>query len=190
MKLSREFYNRSTIKVARELLGKKLVRVLDGRKLSGMIVETEAYIGPRDKASHSYGGRITKRNAVMFGPPGHAYVYQIYGIYFCLNVVTRPRGKPEAILIRALEPIDGVDVMRKFRNGRTLTNGPGRLCQALHIDKTLNDEDLTGDVLYIEDYATPKRIVSTTRVGIDYAEEYKDKRWRFYIYKNRFISRK
>ncbi len=191
MKLPRKFYEMNTLKVAKGLLGKKLVRIYNGKKLSGMIVETEAYIGPKDKASHSYGGKITERNKVMFGPPGHAYVYQIYGMYFCLNVVTRPENYPEAVLIRAVHPLEGIEYMEKFRHGRALTNGPGKLCQAMKIDKSVNGVDLLGDEIWIEKYKDfgRKEIISAKRIGIDYAEEYKDKKWRFYVNDN-YVSKK
>ncbi|HVP36346.1 MAG TPA: DNA-3-methyladenine glycosylase [Terriglobales bacterium] len=189
-KLRREFYNRSTLKVAKELLGKFLVVNRAGTKLSGKIVETEAYCGPYDPASHAYGG-MTPRNKIMFGEPGHAYVYFTYGMYYCLNVITERKGFPAGVLIRALEPEDGIEIMRKRRKKEKieeLTSGPGKLCQALGIDKTINGADLTGDIIYIEDRGEkPGKIVSSNRIGID---EGKEKKWRFYIKDNRFVSRR
>ncbi len=194
MKLSRKFYDRGAVDVAKDLLGKVLCRRMRKRILKGMIVETEAYVGPEDKASHSYGGKITERNRVMFGPPGHAYVYQIYGMYFCLNVVTH-RSRPEAVLIRALHPLEGIDVMMKFRKTKlkNLTNGPGKLCQAMGIDKSLNGADLLGNEIWIEDDENIKKefeFVSTARIGIDYAEEYRDIPWRFYIKNDPYVSKR
>lgn len=193
MKLSRSFYNRATIDVASDLLGKVLIRRLDGRLLSGKIVETEAYIGPHDLACHASKGK-TSRTAIMFGPPGFAYVYMIYGFYFCLNVVTERENYPAAVLIRGVEPIDNVDLMRKFRHSPArlfdIANGPGKLCQALSIDKNLNGADLCGNVLWIEDRKIKVgRMATSTRVGVDYAGGYKDKPWRFYIEGNPHVSR-
>ncbi|MBE9470995.1 MAG: DNA-3-methyladenine glycosylase, partial [Chloroflexi bacterium] len=136
-RLSRDFFVRDTLTVARALLGQRLVRMLDGVRLSGRIVEVEAYIGEKDQASHARCG-LTGRNAPMFGPPGHAYVYFIYGMHHCFNVVTERQNYPAAVLIRALEPLEGIEVMRARRGGVPhvrLTNGPARLCQALNIDR-------------------------------------------------------
>lgn len=192
MKLSRDFYSRDTLKVAEELIGKLLVREIHGKKLSGRIIETEAYLGLSDKAAHSYGGKLTPRVEVMYGEPGFSYVYFIYGMYNCLNVVTREKGIPEAVLIRALEPIDGVDDMCKNRYGKlydditkkqriNLLNGPGKLCKAFSIDKSLNKEDLCGNTLYIEEGTKDTfPVYKDKRIGIDYAEEAKDFLWRFY----------
>jgi DNA-3-methyladenine glycosylase len=189
-KLRREFYNRPTLKVAKELLGKYLIVNKDGRKLSGKIVETEAYRGPYDPASHAYGG-MTPRNKIMFGEAGHAYVYFTYGMYYCLNVITERKGFPAGVLIRALEPKDGIEIMKKKRKKEkieNLTNGPGKLCQALGIDKSLYGADLVGKTIYIEDRGEPTgKIISTNRIGID---EGKEKKWRFYIKDNRFVSKK
>jgi len=139
--LSREFYNRPTLTVARELIGARLVRVLDGIKLVGIITETEAYIGETDLACHAKAGR-TPRTQVMYGPPGHAYVYFTYGNHWMLNVVTEREGFPAAVLIRAIQPIEGVEVMSARRNGRD-TFGPGKLTQAMGITKSENTDDLT-----------------------------------------------
>ncbi len=189
-KLKVEFYNRPTLRVAKELLGKYLVVNRKGKKLSGKIVETEAYCGLNDPASHAYGG-MTPRNKIMFGEPGHAYVYFTYGMYYCLNVITERKGFPAGVLIRALEPKDGIDIMMKRRKKERLeelTSGPGKLCQAMGIDKAFYGADLTGKTIYIEDRGEKAgKIVSTNRIGID---EGKEKKWRFYIRDNRFVSKK
>jgi DNA-3-methyladenine glycosylase len=168
--LSRTYFNRPTVTVARSLIGKYLVRAIDGRILAGKIVEVEAYVGPEDKACHASKGR-TKRTDVMFGPGGVAYVYLIYGMYHCLNVVTEREEFPSAVLIRAIE-IDG-----------ELINGPGRLCRALQIDRRLNRVDLTiGESLWFEDRgALVKRgdVEAHPRIGVDYAGEWAKKPWRF-----------
>ncbi|KPL03977.1 MAG: hypothetical protein AMJ73_04890 [candidate division Zixibacteria bacterium SM1_73] len=188
-KLNRKFYNRPTLKVARELLGKYLVVKKEGTYVSGKIVETEAYIGPDDPASHAYRG-MTRRNKVMFGDPGYAYVYLTYGMHHCLNFVTERKGFPAAVLIRALEPSEGIEIMRKRRkieDLKNLTNGPAKVCQALGIDRTLNGADLCSDVIYVEDRENePAKIVFTSRIGI---KEGKDKKWRFYIENNEFVSK-
>ena len=184
MVLDRKFYGRDTLKVARALLGKKIVRRMGRIELSGMIVETEAYCGSSDSACHAHRGR-TPRNAVMFGSPGHAYVYFTYGMHYMLNLVTREEGNPCAVLIRALVPLTGIEEMesRRMRKGAQLTNGPAKLCQALSIDKSLNGWDLTiGSKLWVEDYKRipVKSIISTPRIGIDYAEkEHREALWRF-----------
>src|SRR4051812_20810582 len=172
-KLPRSFYDRSTLDVASDLLGKILVRRLGRRHIAGVIVETEAYVGPHDLACHASKGR-TRRTEIMFGPAGFAYVYMIYGFYFCLNVVTEREGYPAAVLIRAIEPLENVEIMRRFRNNAPrdidIASGPGKLCRALSIDKALNGEDLLGSVLWIEERnLKPGRIASSPRVGVDYA---------------------
>src|SRR6476619_7326278 len=187
-KLSRSFYSRSALQVASELLGKVLVRRFGGRNLAGKIVETEAYTGPHDLACHASKGH-TPRTAVMFGPPGFAYVYMIYGFYFCLNVVTERNGYPAAVLIRGVEPLENLEFMRHLRNNperdTNIASGPGKLCRAMSIDKRLNGEDLLGRKLWIEDRKLDSGpILSSPRVGVDYAGEYKDKPWRFYLAKN------
>jgi len=196
-KLDRKFYNRSTLKVARELLGKYLVVEKEGDYVSGKIVETEAYIGRDDPASHAHRG-MTPRNEVMFGDPGYAYVYLTYGMHHCLNFVTERKGFPAAVLIRALEPAEGIEIMRKRRKTveypakggkdlKDLTTGPAKLCQALGIDRTLNGADLCSHIIYVEDRGNkPAKIISTSRIGIN---EGKDKKWRFYIENNEFISK-
>lgn len=192
-KLPRSFYSRSTVDVASGLIGKVLVRRLDGRKLAGKIVETEAYVGPHDLACHASRGH-TPRTAIMFGPPGYAYVYMIYGFYFCLNVVTEAEGYPAAVLIRAVEPMENVDLMRRLRNNpeqeTSVASGPGKLCMAMSIDKRLNGEDLLGKKMWIEDRKLdPGKIGTSPRVGVDYAGEFKDKPWRFFLDGNPHVSR-
>jgi DNA-3-methyladenine glycosylase len=182
--LDRKFYRRDTLQVARELLGKKLVRHINGVELTGMIVETEAYCGQADSACHAHRGK-TARNAVMFGEPGHAYVYFTYGMHYMLNLVTEAEGNPCAVLIRAIVPLIGIEAMEahRKRKGSELTNGPAKLCQALSIDKSLNGLDLTGGKeLWVKDYKKipDSTVITTPRIGIDYAH-IKDKNapWRF-----------
>jgi DNA-3-methyladenine glycosylase len=184
--LNRKFYERDTLKVARELLGKKLVRQSNGFELSGMIAETEAYCGREDSACHAHRGK-TPRNAVMFGKPGHAYVYFTYGMHYMLNLVTEEEENPCAVLIRAILPLTGIEEMeaRRKRQGKNLTNGPAKLCQALGIDKSLNGWDLTtGEELWVEDYRKipNSKIITTPRIGIDYAKkQHRDALWRLVI---------
>ena len=192
-KLPRSFYSRATLDVASALLGKVLVRRLGRRHLAGRIVETEAYVGPHDLACHASKGR-TPRTSVMFGLPGYAYVYMIYGFYFCLNVVTEPLGYPAAVLIRAVEPLENVDLMRQLRNNpereTNIASGPGKLCMAMSIDKQLNGADLLGAAIWIEDRKfDPGPIGASRRVGVDYAGEFKEKPWRFYVEGNPHVSR-
>jgi DNA-3-methyladenine glycosylase len=183
--LPRSFYDRDTQEVARALLGKHLARRVGDVLRIGRVVETEAYLGPHDLAAHSAKGR-TPRTEVMFGPPGHAYVYLIYGMHHCINAVTEPEGQAAAVLIRALEPVANVEGP---------TNGPGRLCKALGIDRTLTGYDLTtGPDLFFYDPGTPApgpdEIVARPRVGVDYAGEWADRLLRFYIAGNPFVSKK
>jgi DNA-3-methyladenine glycosylase len=193
VKLDRSFYDRPTLKVAVDLIGKVLVRRLNGRNLAGKIVETEAYVGPSDLASHASRGK-TPRTAVMFGPPGVSYVYMIYGFYFCLNAVTESEGHPAAVLIRALEPLENIRTMRTLRSNpqrdTNIASGPGKLCMALSIDKNLNAVDLAAGKLWIEDRSLEVCAIDAgPRVGVDYAGEYKDKPWRFYERGNPHVSR-
>jgi len=195
-KLPREFYTRAhVLTVARELLGKLLVvPASDGTRVSGMIVETEAYRGPLDRASHAFGGRRTKRTETMYQLGGMAYVYFVYGMYYQFNVVTNVEDIPHAILVRAVEPVEGLEVMRQRRHShpdRNLTNGPGKLCIALGIDRQLDRADLLGNRVWLEDYEkiSPTRIDKGPRIGIDYADEWIDKPWRFWIKDNPFVSR-
>lgn len=184
--LNRQFYERDTVKVARALLGKKLVRRINGVELSGMIIETEAYCGREDSACHAHRGK-TLRNAVMFGRPGQAYVYFTYGMHYMLNLVTEKEGNPCAVLIRAVLPLAGIEEMEALRRkkGPELSNGPAKLCQAFGIDKSLNGWDLTcGEELWVEDYKTipAQMITAAPRVGIDYAsKEHREALWRFLV---------
>jgi DNA-3-methyladenine glycosylase len=191
MILTREFYNRSTIKVARELLGHYLVKKTPSGLMMGRIIETEAYCGPKDKANHASKG-LTERTAPMFGPAGYSYIYLVYGMYCCLNIVTEKEGYPAAVLIRSIEPIKGINLMMKnrclVRTGHCpilTTNGPGKLCQALNLTKKQNNLDITTkkNDLWVE--TPPKKnkitIKKGPRIGIDYAGKYKDKLWRFWI---------
>jgi DNA-3-methyladenine glycosylase len=196
-KLPREFYTRSNVlTVTRELLGKLLVvPAANGMRVSGMIVEAEAYRGPHDRASHAYDWRRTKRTETMYQRGGTAYVYFVYGMYYQFNVVSNVEDIPHAILIRALEPVEGIEIMRQRRKGQTdhnLTNGPGKLCIAMGIDRSKDRADLLGREVWIEDYkAIPRsRIASGPRIGIDYAEGWVDKPWRFWISDNQFVSRR
>lgn len=180
-KLPRAFYERETLEVARELIGMHLVHADGGVRRVGRIVETEAYRGPQDRAAHSARGR-TRRNEVMFGPPGHAYVYFIYGFWFCLNVVTRPEGVPHAVLLRAVEPLAGL-------GGGTW--GPGLLCRALNVDRRLNGADLCGDTLWIEAPPPPRiepRVGRAPRVGVDYAGSWAKRPWRFFDRDSLYVS--
>jgi DNA-3-methyladenine glycosylase len=194
-RLDREFFARDTLVVARDLLGRRLVRVLDCERLSGCIVEVEAYAGEEDRASHARSGR-TERNAPMYGPPGHAYVYFIYGMHHCLNVVTGEEGVPAAVLIRALEPVEGIEAMRARRGGRAdveLTSGPARLCQALEIDRRFDGVDLCAldAVLFIEEEVAPpnEAIAAGPRVGVRGDEAALTAPWRFYVRGSRYVSR-
>ncbi|MDI6769411.1 MAG: DNA-3-methyladenine glycosylase [Anaerolineales bacterium] len=180
--LRQEFYARPTLTVARELLGARLVRILDGVRLAGIITEAEAYIGEEDLGCHAHAGK-TKRNAVMFAPPGHAYVYFTYGMHWMLNAVTEAEGFPAAVLIRAIWPVEGVEIITARRNGRD-TGGPARLTQALGIDGALNGVDLCDPAtgLWIE-AGLPVPAESVTigpRVGLyTVPEPWKSKPWRF-----------
>ena len=196
-KLPREFYTRSNVlHVARDLLGKLLVvPTRNGKRVSGRVVEVEAYRGPEDRAAHSYGGRRTKRTEPMYGSGGIAYVFFVYGMYNQFNVVTNLAGTPHAVLIRAVEPIEGIELMRKRRRSQpdnNLTNGPGKLSIALGIDRKLDGADLLGNRVWLEaaEKIARSRILSGPRIGIDYAAEWKDKPWRFWIKDNPFVSRR
>ena len=189
--LPRRFYERDTVSVARELLGKVIVRHLRGSLLKGIIVEVEAYRGGDDPASHAYRG-LTKRNQVMFGEPGHAYIYFTYGMHYCLNVTTEKLGQPAAVLIRAAQPLTGIDRMKKWRKTdrlENLTNGPAKLTQALSIKRALNGHDLTKKgKLYISRPTNPETfsVVITSRIGIKTG---RNKPWRFFIQNSPFVSK-
>lgn len=193
MKLLQSFFQRSTKTVARQLIGKYLIRKHEEGDIVGRVVETEAYLGPHDLACHAAKGR-TARTEVMFGPGGHAYVYFIYGFYNMLNIVTEKDGYPAAVLIRAVEPVAGIELMqagRKSTNHRNLTSGPGKLCQAFGIDRSFNGVDLSDDLLYVEDRGGPHpKIVTAARIGVDYAGKWKDEPLRYLIPGNEFVSKR
>ena len=197
MKLKREFYRRpDTLTTAQDLLGKLLV-VPDasGKRISGMIVETEAYLGEIDRAAHSYGGRRTPRNEITFGIGGYAYVFFIYGMYNQLNIVCGAIDSPRVVLIRVIEPVEGIETMRGRRGemkDRNLTSGPGKLCIALDIDRSFNGENLLENRIWLEDYRTVSvgDIDSGKRIGIDYAGDDAEKPWRFWVRDNKYVSRK
>ncbi len=201
--LPREFYLRSdTIKIAQDLIGKLLVVPTEsGERVSGMIVETEAYLGEIDKAAHSFGGRRTARNEITYSIGGHAYVFFIYGMYFQFNVVCGSKDSPHVVLIRALEPTEGVEIMRYRRlrknplakmPDKNLTSGPGKLCIALDINRRLNGEDLLGNNIWLEDYRSysSAEMKIGKRIGIDYAEEFAEKNWRFWLNNSVYVSKK
>ena len=182
---------RDTRDLAKALLGKVLVR----GSCAGRIVETEAYLGLRDRACHAWGGRRSPRLEPLYGPPGHAYIYLIYGMYHCLNVVCKEEGTPECVLIRALEPLEGLEVMRERGGGKLnrdrLCAGPGRLCRALGLDKSLTGADLlTGDFFLAEGEDIPEsRVLAAPRIGVDYAGEDRDRPWRYFVADSPCVSR-
>ncbi len=199
-KLDRDFYTQSTEKIAKNLLGKYLVHDSCDGKTAGKVVETEAYLGEDDPAAHTYQDTRTDRTEVMFGPPGYAYVYLIYGMYHCFNVVTGGKGDPEAVFIRALEPIDGIKLMQERREIEDisgakrykLTDGPGKLCMAMDIDKRFIGEDLLGDRLFITEPKDSQEfmIEEAERINIDYADEAAEWELRYYISDNPYVSEK
>jgi DNA-3-methyladenine glycosylase len=195
-RLTRDFFARETLTVARDLLGQRLVRVWEEGRLVGRIVEVEAYIGEEDQACHARCGR-TERNRAMYGPAGHAYVYFIYGMHHCLNVVTGPEGFPAAVLIRALEPLDGIETMRAQRGGRPdlqLASGPARLCQALGIDRRFDGADLCAvDArLFVEpgDRVSAGDVAAGPRVGVRGDEVALTAPWRLYVRDSEYVSRR
>lgn len=204
MILEKDFFKQGALDLAKDLLGKILVRECDGRILKGKIVETEAYIGEIDKASHAYNGRRTERTEPLFREGGIAYVYFIYGKYFCFNVISGIENKGEGVLIRAIEPLNEFDYLAEKRfnqnydeltkaKEKALTNGPSKLCLAYSIDKSDNYKKLyENGNLYIEDNYEDNlfEIVESKRIGIDYAEEAIDFLWRFYIKDNKYVSKK
>ena len=194
-KLPESFYQgTNVVKIARELLGKGLYTRIDNVVTGGMIVETEAYSW-KERGCHAYDNRKTARNAIMFGPGGHSYVYMCYGIHFLFNVVTNTAGTADAVLVRALEPLTGIDVMQarrgKLANRYHLTSGPGKLTRALGIDRQWNGLSLLDDEIWIADNGVsvpPSRIVAAPRIGIDYAGEDAALPWRFYVNDNPWVS--
>lgn len=197
-----EFFRQDAITVSKSLLGKYLIRRYDNKEIIVKIVETEAYMGVTDKAAHVYGDRRTERTEPLYQDGGTIYVYLIYGMYYCLNISANVKEIPECVLIRAVEPIKGIDDISINRYGKkyedltayqkkNITNGPGKLCKALKIEKELNFESALGNDLLIKDSDnTSFEIVESKRVNIDYAEEAKDYLWRFYIKDNKYISKK
>lgn len=198
-RLKSDFYFQDTLTVAKQLLGKRFVRKIDGKILSGMIVETEAYIGAIDEASHAHRG-MTERNKIMWEQGGQLYVYQIYGMYYCMNIVTEQKGIAAAVLIRAIEPLENTEVMAMLRHIDTndkskkflIASGPGRVCQAINIDKKHNGTDLLIDdnitITEYKDYSSSE-IAVTPRINIDYAPVAADFPWRFFIKDNPYISK-
>lgn len=204
--VSDPFFEQPTLDLAKALLGSLLVHDTPEGCTAGRIVEVEAYIGPGDKAAHSHGGRITPRNRVMYGPPGYAYIYKIYGLHYCFNVVSGPANAPEAVLVRAIEPVIGIPLMARRRgipvesSGcgwpvnrlKRLTDGPGKLCQAMGITKAQYGWNLRASPLRIEPCGQPvpeREILCGPRIGIDYAEEAREFPWRFWIKGNPYVSR-
>jgi DNA-3-methyladenine glycosylase len=179
------------LQVAHATIGKVLVHESPEGRVSGRIVEAEAYRGPQDRAAHSFGGRRTARTEVMYGPPGYAYVFFVYGMHWHVNIVTTAVDAPEAVLIRAVEPLEGIELMARRRGlspeRRELTNGPGKLCEAFAIDASLYGADLTRSVLYLTEGSVSK-VARSTRIGVDYAGTWADKPWRFYDPDSRFVS--
>lgn len=196
-KLPRSFYTRDdVVSISRELLGKRLFTRKDGVLTGGLITETEAYRGPEDRASHAFGGRRTKRTETMYAQGGTAYVYLCYGIHHLFNVVTSKKDTPHAVLIRAIEPLTGIATMlrrrRKVNVERALTTGPGSMSQALGITTALTEIDLLGNTIWIEDSEfslSANQIVSSRRIGVDYAGEHAERLWRFTIKENMWVSK-
>lgn len=188
------FYSRDALRVARALLGKIVVHEHGEGRAAGRIVEVEAYRGPMDRAAHSAGGRWTPRNEVMWGPPGRAYVYFVYGMHWCLNAVTAPPGRPEAVLIRALEPLEGLDLVRRRRATRDpdhrLLSGPANLCRGLGVDRALNGADLGDGPLRILDAPPVRaaRVLRTVRIGVDHAGEDALLPWRLVVARSPSLS--
>lgn len=193
-KLPRAFYERPVLAVARASLGMILVHDSPGGLVAGRIVETEAYRGPEDLAAHSAGGRRTARTEVMFGQAGHAYLFRLYGMHWAFNVVCGAPGQPHAVLVRAVEPLVGLELMMARRGAdrvrRELTGGPGRLCAALGLTGEAYGVDLCGDALFLAEPAAPRRVVvgRSPRINVDYAGAWADKPWRFYEKGNPFVS--
>ncbi len=188
-RIPRSFFERRSPTVARELLGARLVRVAGGARMAGIIIETEAYRGSRDPASHAYRGR-SRRNGVMYGPPGHAYVYFTMGMHHCLNITTEPQGTAAAVLIRAVEPAEGLEEMRRNRgvgDVHRLAAGPGNLTKAMSIDRRLNGEDIVrSGSLFLEKGKRPRGIGCSTRVGVTAG---KTAKWRYFVKGSPFVSR-
>ncbi len=198
-RLERDFYTRAdTLRVARELLGKRLVVPTDaGARVSGRVVEVEAYLGVEDRAAHSFGGRRTRRTETMYAAGGTVYVFFVYGMHHQFNVVTGPEGRPHAVLVRAVEPEEGIELMKARRpvsKERELTSGPGKLCRALGLDLTHDGEDLTASGrVWLEETGVkyrPAEVAAGPRIGVDYAGEDALRPWRFWVKGNEYVSRK
>ncbi|MDR3580932.1 MAG: DNA-3-methyladenine glycosylase [Oryzomonas sp.] len=195
--LPREFYLRDAIQVAQELIGKELVHCSSGGITSGVIVETEAYMGVTDPASHAFGGLRSKRTEIMYLPGGRAYVYLIYGMYNCMNVTAQKEGVPECVLIRALQPVRGMEIMQARRGLKNpeslmnLTNGPGKLCQAMEIGADLYGADLCDKRLFVQEAEIPTagEVGASRRLNIEYAGNARDLEWRFYLKGNPFVTK-
>lgn len=197
-RLTRSFFRRDPVTVARDLLGQRLVRIVDGVRLAGLIVETEAYLGIKDRAAHSFGGRRTRRTETMYRDGGTAYVFLNYGIHRLLNVVTEMEGAPSAVLLRAIEPLEGIETMFRLRPAAKslieIGSGPGKLGAAMAIDRSLDREDFVhSEHLFIEraraGEISPRSYIRTARIGVDYAKEWADKPLRFCLRGNRHVSR-
>jgi len=211
--LRKDFYGRNTLKVAKELLGKYLIHEVNGEIIGGKIVETEAYCGITDKGAHVYGGKKTLRTMPLYGQEGTVYIYSIYGMYVCLNAITEREGEPQGVLIRAIEPLIGLDFMANKRSGKNfdelsnkeilnLTSGPSKLCIALDITKSLNNTLFWDGEMYIAEKdqnlkslfeikeSTCGKIIKSKRIGIDYAQEARDFLYRFYYEDNPYVSKK
>ena len=191
-KLTRKFYTQPALKVAKEILGKYLVQKINNKKFIGKIVETEAYVNSKDRASHAFGNKITKRNKAEYLAGGHIYIYLVYGMYWQLNITTGKANHPECILIRALEPIKGFNKNLSEKEIKNLANGPGKLCRSMKLDKSFYGEDVVKSKkiwLEVKTKIKPSQIIFKKRIGIDYAKEWADKLWRFYIKDNPFISK-
>jgi DNA-3-methyladenine glycosylase len=190
--LSRSFYARPVLSVARDAIGKILVHDSKRGRVAGRIVEAEAYRGPEDRAAHSYGGRRTKRTEAMYGPPGHAYVFFVYGMHWHVNLVTTRAGAPHAVLIRAVEPLEGLELMAERRGipatSANLTNGPGKVCEAFGIDGARYGADLCRGELVLID-GPRGSIARSPRIGVDYAGAWAKRPWRFFERENRYVSR-
>lgn len=188
--------NNDVLFLAKDLLGKVLFTQVNGEITAGIVVETEAYFGIDDKASHAYAGRHTRRTQTMYAQGGIAYVYLCYGIHYLFNVVTAEKGEPHAVLIRGVEPLIGKDIIELRRNmpvtKAAVSSGPGSVAKALGIDKSFNEKDLTGDEVWIEDHGIrypPDDIIACPRVGIAYAQEHADLPWRFFVKGNKYVSK-
>ncbi len=198
MILNKKFYKKDTREVAKDLIGKILIRKINGLKLKVMITETEAYLGKKDKASHAYNNKKTEKNRFLYESAGTIYIYIIYGIYYCFNIVTKCENKPQSVFIRAGKPIEGIEEMKKYRKKKiedikNLTNGPSKLCQSMKLDKTYNGKkiyDKNSGLYVIESNKLNlnKSIKSSRRINIDYAGQYREKKWRFFINNSKFCS--